>query len=90
MRSPTHTRARDLLPPPDSRLLFDQFRYCGHAPGRGAPGYAEAMQNTIIDRRIMLTAKRHWKQATDYAYWTGMATGMIVGASLGVMVGLVW
>ena len=48
------------------------------------------MQETIIDRYVMLTAKRHWKQATDYAYWMGMAIGMVVGASLGVMVGLVW
>jgi len=38
----------------------------------------------------MPTAKRHGNQVTDYVYWTGMATGMVVGASLGVMVSLVW
>jgi ABC-type uncharacterized transport system permease subunit len=34
--------------------------------------------------------KRHVKQATDYAYWTGMAIGMAAGACLGVLVGLVY
>jgi hypothetical protein len=34
--------------------------------------------------------KRHVKQAVDYAYWMGCAVGMVAGASLGVMVGLVW
>jgi hypothetical protein len=48
------------------------------------------MQQAIFERRVMLTSKRHWKQATDYAYWMGMAVGMIAGASLGVLVGLVW
>jgi hypothetical protein len=34
--------------------------------------------------------KRHLKQAIDYAYWMGMGIGMLAGASLGVMVGLIW
>lgn len=34
--------------------------------------------------------KRHVKQAIDYAYWMGMAIGMVAGASLGIMVGLVY
>lgn len=34
--------------------------------------------------------KRQVKQATDYAYWMGMAIGMAAGASLGILVGLVY
>ena len=34
--------------------------------------------------------KKHYKQALDYTYWMGMAIGMVAGASLGVMVGLVY
>lgn len=34
--------------------------------------------------------QRHLKQATDYAYWMGAAFGMVTGAVLGVMVGLLW
>ena len=34
--------------------------------------------------------KRQLKQATDYAYWMGAAFGMMTGAALGVMVGLLW
>ena len=34
--------------------------------------------------------KKHYQQALDYTYWMGMAIGMIAGASLGVLVGLVW
>ena len=48
------------------------------------------MQEAMIDRHFELTARRHWKQATDYAYWMGMAIGMLAGAGLGVVVGLVW
>ncbi|MCB1732024.1 MAG: hypothetical protein KDI21_16250 [Halieaceae bacterium] len=48
------------------------------------------MQQAIFDRRVKLTARRHWQQATDYTYWMGMAIGMLAGAGLGVMVGLAW
>lgn len=44
----------------------------------------------MIPRHIELTTRSHWKQATDYAYWMGMAIGMTAGAGLGVVVGLVW
>jgi ABC-type uncharacterized transport system permease subunit len=29
--------------------------------------------------------KQHVTQATDYAYWTGMAIGLAAGACLGVL-----
>ncbi|MEM1112586.1 MAG: hypothetical protein AAGI11_11820 [Pseudomonadota bacterium] len=34
--------------------------------------------------------KKHVAQATRYAYWSGAAAGMVLGAVLGIFVGLVW
>jgi hypothetical protein len=34
--------------------------------------------------------KRHVVQATQNAYWAGAAFGIIIGAALGIFVGLVW
>ena len=73
-----------------SWLSCDQYGYSEQDHGVSCPEYAYAMQQAIFDRRVKLTARRHWQQATDYAYWMGMAIGMLAGAGLGVVVGLAW
>jgi hypothetical protein len=48
------------------------------------------MNHTIINRTIKQASRKHLKRALDDAYWMGAAIGMTAGASLGVMVGLIW
>jgi len=48
------------------------------------------MNNANINGYIKQATRKHLKRALDDAYWMGAAIGMTAGASLGVMVGLIW
>lgn len=48
------------------------------------------MNNTTMNSFVRQTAKKHLKRAIDDAYWMGAALGMMGGACLGVIVGLVY
>ena len=48
------------------------------------------MNNVIMNSYVRQTAKKHLNRAIDDAYWLGAAFGMMAGACLGVIVGLVY
>jgi hypothetical protein len=48
------------------------------------------MNEAIMNKFVHHATKRHLKRAIDDAYWMGAGLGMMAGACLGVIVGLIW